>query len=435
MDVNVTPPRDGAQARAPRPSPFLWGVGTSAHQVEGGNDRNDWWDWERRPGAIHGGARSGDACLHWERFESDLDLVRALGLNAYRFSVEWSRLEPEPGAYDDAALAHYRAVASACRARGLEPVVTLHHFTNPRWFAAAGGWETPANLPGFARFARWAGAGLGDLVDRWITVNEPEVLGFYGYDSGIWPPGVTDRARALVVIANLLEAHALAAHALRDADRQDADGDGKAAIVGAAKHWVLLEPRRAWHPLDRLAASAQHRVFNEAVVRALAGGPIDFSIPGVRPVRRRVDALAGSSDFLGVNYYTRWMVSLAGRDARVAKRGAPVNDLGWEIHPEGLERALDACRAFGLPMIVTECGIADASDRARPDFIRATLASLDRARAAGADVRGFFHWSLMDNFEWADGHLGRFGLYAVDCEHPESLRRERPSARVYAEEV
>ncbi|HEU4335663.1 MAG TPA: family 1 glycosylhydrolase, partial [Candidatus Eisenbacteria bacterium] len=314
MDVNVTPPRDAAQGRATRPAPFLWGVGTSAHQVEGGNDRNDWWDWEQRPGAIHGGARSGDACLHWQRFESDLDLVRALGLNAYRFSVEWSRLEPEAGAYDDAALAHYRAVAAACRARGLEPVVTLHHFTNPRWFAALGGWETPANLPHFARFARWAGAGLGDLVDRWITVNEPEVLGFYGYDSGIWPPGVSDRARALAVIANLLEAHALAAHALRDADRQDADGDGKAAIVGAAKHWVLLEPRRAWHPLDRIAAAAQHRVFNEAVVRALAGGPIDFSIPGVRPVRRRVDALAGSSDFLGVNYYTRWMVSLAGKN-------------------------------------------------------------------------------------------------------------------------
>jgi beta-glucosidase len=437
MDVNGTPAGAGAQERATGDGalPFLWGVGTSAHQVEGGNDANDWWDWESRPGAIQGGDRSGDACLHWERYESDLDLVRGLGLNGYRFSVEWSRLEPEPGRYDDAALAHYRGVAAACRARGLHPIVTLHHFTNPRWFAALGGWEAAANLPHFARFARWVGAGLGDLVDLWITVNEPEVLGFYGYDSGIWPPGVTDRSRALQVIANLLEAHALASHALRESDRLDADGDGRAAIVGAAKHWVLLEPRRSWNPLDHLAAAVQHRVFNEAVARALAGGPIEFSIPGARPVRRRVDALAGSSDFLGVNYYTRWMVSLAGRHARVAKRGAPVNDLGWEIFPEGLERALLACRAFGMPMLVTESGIADRADRWRPDFIRRSLAALDRARAAGADVRGYVHWSLMDNFEWADGYRGRFGLHAVDFDHPEGPRVERPSARDYAAEV
>ena len=410
-------------------------MGTSAHQVEGGNDRNDWWDWEQRPGAVHGGDRSGAACRHRERYEEDLDLVRGLGLNAYRFSVEWSRLEPEPGRYDDDALEHYRAVARACRARGLSPMVTLHHFTIPRWFAAKGGFERHENIPQFIRFVRWIGAGLGDLVDHWITVNEPEVLGFYGYASGIWPPGVADRSRALIVIANLLEAHALASHALRETDCSDADGDGRATVIGAAKHWVHLDPRRAWHPLDRAAASVQHRVFNVAVARALAGHPIELSIPGARTVRRRVDALAGSSDFLGVNFYTRWMVSLVGKDPRSAKRGAPVNDLGWEIDAGGLGRALDACRVFGLPMIVTESGIADAADRWRPAFIRDSLASLDRARAGGADVRGYYHWSLMDNFEWADGYRGRFGLYAVDFQDPRLPRRARPSARVYAEEV
>jgi beta-glucosidase len=443
MEVNGTPPDGGARtsgagkgvAAAGERSAFLWGAGTSAHQVEGGNDRNDWWDWEQKPGTIAGGARSGEACLHRERYAEDLDLARGLGLNAYRFSVEWSRLEPEPGRYDDAVLTHYRAVADACRARGIAPMVTLHHFTNPRWFAALGGWEEHRNLPHFVRFARWIGAGLGDLVDYWITVNEPEVLGFYGYASGVWPPGVADRSRALVVIANLLEAHALASHALRDTDRWDADGDGRATVIGAAKHWVHLDPRRAWHPLDRLAASVQHRVFNVAVARALAGDPIDLSIPGARSVRRRVDALAGSSDFLGVNFYTRWMVTLFGKDPRSAKRGAPVNDLGWEIVPNGLERALEECRAFRLPMIVTESGIADADDRWRPDFIRRSLASLDRVRAGGADVGGYIHWSLMDNFEWADGYRGRFGLYAVDFERPRAPRRPRASAQVYAEEI
>jgi beta-glucosidase len=414
---------------------FLWGAGTSAHQVEGGNDKNDWWDWEMIPGKIRNGDRSGAACGHWERYEEDLDLLHSLGLDAYRFSIEWSRIEPEPGRYDDAALDHYRRVLLACRARGIAPMVTLHHFTNPRWFAALGGWEAQGNLPHFARFARLAGERFGDLVDLWITINEPEVLAFYGYDQGTWPPGVKDRSRALRVIANLLEAHALASMALREADRVDADGDGAAALIGVAKHWALLEPLRSWFPLDRLAAAIQHRVFDVAVARALRGDPIDLSILGARPVRRRVEALRGSSDFLGVNYYTRWMVSLFGKDPRRARLGAEVTDLGWEFYPEGLERALMECADFGLPLLVTENGIADAADRLRPAFIRESLAALDRARARGTDVRGYFHWSLLDNFEWNDGFQGRFGLHAVDFEKADLPRSPRPSARVYAEEI
>ncbi|HEX7078060.1 MAG TPA: glycoside hydrolase family 1 protein [Candidatus Eisenbacteria bacterium] len=439
MPLNPTPPVPGAQPWAGAipsyGSRFLWGAGTSAHQVEGGNDRNDWSVWELRPGAIEGGAKSGDACLHWARYEEDLDLLRALGMNAYRFSIEWSRVEPEAGRIDEGALAHYRAVLEACRARAITPMVTLHHFTSPLWFAGRGGWEDRGNLPLFERHARLIGERFGDLVDWWITVNEPEVLGFYAYSSGIWPPGVSDRSRALTVIANLLEAHALASRALREADRIDADGDGRATMIGVAKHWVLLDPKRRFWPLDSFAARVQHAVFNEAVVAALAGGPIDLRIPGAKPAGRRVPALAGSSDFLGVNYYTRWMVTLFGKDSRSARRGAPVSDLGWEIYPEGLERAIAGCAEHGLPMVVTENGIADREDRFRPAFLRQSLASLDRARLAGADVRGYFHWSLMDNFEWADGTKGRFGLYAVDFARPEGPRVARPSAAVYAEEI
>ncbi len=414
---------------------FLWGAGTSAHQVEGGNNRNDWWDWERIPGTILDGTRSGAACLSWGRYEEDLDLLRSFGLDAYRFSIEWSRIEPAPGRYDESALDHYRRVLLGCRARGITPMVTLHHFTNPRWFAALGGWEAAKNIPHFVRFARLAGERYGDLVDLWITINEPEVLGFRGYDEGVWPPGVRDRSRALQVIANLLEAHALASAALRETDRVDADGDGAAALIGVAKNWVLLEPLRVWMPLEHVSAALQHRVFNVAVARALRGDPIDLSIPGARPVRRRVDALSGSSDFLGVNYYTRWMVSIGGKEPRVARPGSAVSDLGWEVFPEGLERTLLSCAAFGLPLYVTENGIADKEDRLRPAFIRESLAALDRARAKGANVRGYFHWSLLDNFEWNDGYRGRFGLSAVDFESPGRPRTPRPSARVYAEEV
>ena len=441
----------------PRPTwplpPFLWGVATSAYQIEGGITGNDWSEWERLPGNVRGGECSGAACDSWDRWERDLDRIHGLGLNAYRFSLEWSRVEPEEGRFDDASLARYRAMLGGCRDRGITPVLTLHHFTNPRWFAARGGWEDRANLPLFERYARVAGERFGDLVDLWVTINEPEVYGFYAYDAGIFPPGVRERPRALRVIANMLEAHGLASHALRESDRVDADGDGRAVVAGAAKHWVLLEPRHPWSPIDRILALAQHNVFNVAVARALTGGPIDLWIPGVPPVRRRVDALHGASDFLGVNYYTRWQVGLGGTMPMTARPGTLRNDLGWEVLPQGLETALRECGRFRLPLLVTENGIADAADRWRSDFIRESLAAVDRARAAGLDVRGYFHWSLMDNFEWHEGYEGRFGLYARDgapagaegtaasaaeigteSERP-AAEGERPSARVYAEEV
>jgi len=314
-------------------------------------------------------------------------------------------------------------------------MVTLHHFTNPRWFAALGGWEIEKNIPHFARFARLAGERYGDLVDLWITINEPEVLAFRAYDEGSWPPGVKNRSRALIVMANLLEAHGLASAALRQADRVDADGDGEPARIGVAKHWALLEPLRRWFPFDRISAGIQHRVFNLAIARALSGEAIHLSIPGARSVNRRVDALRGSSDFLAVNYYTRWMVTLFGKETRRARQGAPVSDLGWEVYPEGLERALVDCASFHLPLYVAENGIADAADRFRPAFIRESLAALDRARARGADVRGYFHWSLMDNFEWNDGFHGKFGLCEVDFKSAELPRTPRPSAQVFAEEI
>jgi beta-glucosidase len=432
----MTERKDGPSLSVPsRGLPFLWGVATSAYQIEGGITGNDWPAWEAEPGRIRDGACAGGACLSWERWEEDLDLVRSLGLNAYRFSLEWSRIEPKRGRYDEEALRRYGAMLDGCRARAIEPVLTLHHFTNPAWFAASGGWEERGNLDPFRRFARLAAERFGERVDLWITLNEPEVYGFYAYDSGIFPPGVRDRSRALVVIANMIEAHGLAAREIHEADRVDADGDGRPALVGAAKHWTLLEPRRPWSPLDRLASRWQQGVFNDAVVRALAGGPIEFRLPGVRAVQRHVAELSGASDFLGVNYYTRWQVGALDREPLTARPGVPTSDLGWEIFPEGLEIVLRATSRLGLPLLVTENGIADAEDRWRPEFIRASLEALDRARDSGVDVRGYLHWTLFDNFEWADGHAGRFGLYRTDFENPRAPRVERPSARVYASEV
>ena len=414
------------------PDGFLWGAATSAHQVEGGNRGNDWWRFEQRPGAIADGAKSGDACRHFERFDDDFALAAADHHSAHRLSLEWSRIEPERGRIDADAIAHYRAVLGSLRRHRLTPVVTLHHFTNPLWIADSGGWENTATIERFADFVRLCAREFGDQVDWWCTINEPDVYAFRSYSEGVWPPGTRDDSAALRVIANLLEAHGHAYRILHEHDRVDADGDGHAARVGFAKHWVVLEPEHAWSPLDVLRARIEHGLFNQAIARAPVTGEIALSIPGAQAVRRQVPELKASLDWFGLNYYTRWKVRMLGPVAHVARRGATLNDLGWEEFPAGIGIAADAIAKLGVPILVTENGTADATDRLRPRALVQTLAQLHAAMQRGARLLGYLHWSLLDNFEWADGYRGRFGLYAVDFADRDRPRTRRASAEVFA---
>jgi beta-glucosidase len=263
-------------------------------------------------------------------------------------------------------------------------------------------------------------------------VNEPEVLGFRGWSEGIWPPRKRDDGAALAVIANLLEAHGRAYRVLHEEDRADADGDGRAAVVGFAKHWVGLSPDRPWFPPDGLRAFFEHRVFNRAVLEAPLTGRIALSIPGARGVERRVPGLEGSLDFLGLNVYTRWRVRTFAPVPHVTRPGARLNDLGWEIAPVVLAEAVRAVAGAGVPILVTEHGFADARDAVRPRALVESLLHLGEAIGRGANVLGYLHWSLLDNFEWADGYTGRFGLYAVDFDDPERPRRRRRSADLFA---
>ncbi|HTR96999.1 MAG TPA: glycoside hydrolase family 1 protein [Candidatus Acidoferrales bacterium] len=420
------------------PPGFHWGAATSAHQVEGGNRANDWWRFEQIPGAIRGvvgapgAAGSGEACRHYERFDEDFALAAADGHGAHRLSFEWSRIEPGRGRIDDTAVAHYHAVLASLAKHRLTPVVTLHHFTNPLWIADAGGWESRATVDRFEEFVRFCAREFGGEVDWWCTVNEPEVYAFRGWSEGIWPPRVRDNSRALEVIAHLLEAHGRAYRVLHAEDRADADGDGVAASVGFAKHVVQLEPLRAWHPLDRLQAHFERRVFVEAVERACADGEIELEIPGARAVKRTLPELKGAWDYYGLNYYTRWRVRALAPEPHVPTPGAPLNDLGWEIWPDGLRQALLGAARFGVPVLVTENGVADAADRLRPRALVQFAEAMHAAIAQGANVLGYLHWSLLDNFEWADGWNGRFGLYAVDPNDPARARVRRRSAEVFA---
>jgi beta-glucosidase len=424
------------------PRGFFWGVATSAYQIEGGA-RTDWTDWETgryADGTPHvaGGASAARAADSWNRWRDDVAACERLGANMYRLGVEWARLEPTEGVWDEAAAARYREMFTALRAGHVEPMVTLYHFTLPPWVAARGGWDWEGAPAALAAFARRAGAAFGDLVDWWITLNEPNVYVAKGYLAGQWPPGAKDPARAVRALAAFERAHGLMTEALRAADTKDADGDGHATRVGIAHNVRVFDPRSSWSPVDRYAARTADDFFNQQFLDAVASGRLRAKLPRSLEIDEPFPALAGSFDFLGLNYYTRELTvgHLFGDkhyEPTVAP-GRPTSDMGWEIYPEGLYRLLMRYAKSGWPLFVTENGVADARGDRRPDFLRAHVYAMDRARADGADVIGYLHWSLIDNFEWSYGYEGRFGLFSVDLAgDPTLARRPTPAVETFRE--
>ena len=422
------------------PPGFLLGAASSAHQIEGGT-RNDWTEWEKgsypdgRPHVADGGntARAADS---WNLWRSDLAALQLLGANVYRVGVEWSRLEPEPGAWDAAAAARYREMFAGLRAAGIAPFVTLYHFTLPPWVAARGGWDWEGAPTALAAFAARAGAAFGGEVDWWCTINEPNVLVAKGYLSAEWPPGARDPRRAALALAGLMRAHGLMARALREHDRTDADGDGHATRVGIAQNLRLFDAY-SLHPSDGLVAGAADWFYNQSFLDAVTLGRVRVVLPKVIDIDEPFPALAGSFDYLGINYYTRELVvgHLGGATPykSAAVPGRPRNDLGWEIYPEGLYRLLVRYARSGWPLIVTEAGVADGRGTARADFLRAHIYAVDRARAEGIAVGGFIYWSLTDNFEWSHGYRGHFGLYSINFTDPILTRRPTAAVPVFQE--
>ncbi|MBM3555565.1 MAG: glycoside hydrolase family 1 protein [Alphaproteobacteria bacterium] len=413
----------------PFPEGFVWGVATAAHQVEGGNDKNDWWAWEQRPGTIKHGHKSGDAVAFARVYAQDADLAKGLGQNAFRMSIEWSRIEPEKGKYDAAQIRYYHDVFAALRTRGLRPFVTLFHFTLPLWAAAQGGWESQETIRDFERFAAFCAREYGADVDHWATFNEPNVYANFGYMAGTWPPGRKDDIPAFLrVMANEMVAHGKAIKALRAGDTVDA-GSGTACRAGLVTHVIVIDPVSAWNPVAALAASIEDQVFNMAIIESLRTGRFAVNVPGLGQIDVSDPDLAGSADYLGINYYRREIAE--GINVHATLPGVPRNDLGWEIYPDGMYRWLDRLRQTNLPLYVTENGAPDAKDAFRPRYIVQHLMRVWQAIAAGAPVKGYFYWALTDNFEWAEGYEGRFGLYRVDFERSNTSRIETQSARVY----
>lgn len=380
------------------PKGFLWGSATAAHQVEGNNTQNDWHVWEMQ-GRIKDGQRSGLACDHYRRFHGDIDLLAAMHHNAHRFSIEWSRIEPCPGEIVTAEIEHYRQVLTHLKQRGIKSFLTLHHFTSPLWFD----WEAPGAAERFAGFAALLAHEYGPLVDFWIPINEPYVLAKHGYLKGDFPPGRHGMPHFFRALDAMIAGHNLARAAIQR--------ELPEAQVGTAKDTGYFLAASD-SPADELA-----RILNQYMKNFYF---LDRT----------------TSDFIGINYYSpkqiRFCPSPESFFGEKVPLGLPTTDMGWEIMPEGLTRLLiEMGRRYRRPVFVTENGLADADDSRRLGFIRDHLKAVHRAIRCGADICGYLHWSLMDNFEWGYGYGPRFGLIAMD--YATQTRTIRPSGQWYAE--
>ncbi len=400
------------------PENFLWGSATASHQVEGGNV-NDWFIWEKKNAerlaksakrkfgylpnweSIKEEAEnpenyiSGVACDHYNRYEEDFDIAKSLGQNAFRFSIEWSRIEPEEGRFDEKEIEHYRKVIKALRARGIEPFVTLWHWPLPVWLKDKGGWMSGEVIEYFGRYTRKMAEALGADAKFWITLNEPLVYATHSYLKGAWPPQKKDPLSLFLVIRNLTKAHRAAYKTLKEINKD--------YQVGISKHNVYFD-------------AYKERFINRLLKKALDWA-WNFSF---------LNSIANCQDFIGLNNYHHNTINYGFNKNKNEK----LSDMGWELYPEALYYGLLDIRKYNKPIYITENGLADKEDKYRSWFIRENIKAVARAMEDGVDVRGYLYWSLLDNFEWDKGFWPRFGLVEIDYKTLE--RKIRPSAYEYA---
>jgi beta-glucosidase len=425
----------------PMKSEFLWGAATSSHQVEGNNIHNDWWAWEQK-GKVESGETSGRSTDHWNLFKQDLSLARELGLNAYRFSIEWSRWENSEGVWDPSAIDWYRELIHECEKQKLKPMVTLHHFTSPLWFSEQGGFLAPDSPQKFLRFVQKVVSVVGERIPMWCTFNEPMVLAVGQYLGGFMPPGYFQPEWVSQVCYHILKSHAHAYDLIhREIKHRQGPWKNSPIEVGIANNMVDFFPNREWHPIEVILSKICRRFFNLSWLDATTGRRQNFGIPWMIPKVPQVSEALGrkTCDFVGINYYTKgylkWrplseLQSEFPIQIDFAKAGDIKSDLDWAIHPEGLGKMIRLVKKYGLPIYITENGIADAKDQYRSQYLVSHLSQVAKEIESGAQVKGYFHWSLLDNFEWIKGYGPRFGLLEVN--YSDFQRSIRPSARLFS---
>ena len=404
------------------PDGFLWGTSTSAYQVEGGIT-NDWSELEAtrvnskkfknkvHPKGISCGAPlwckklnpndyiCGKACDSYNRYEEDLDLAKSLNTNAVRFGIEWARIEPKKGAWDVKEIKHYARVLAAAKKRGLKTVVTLWHWTSPVWIAKAGGWANKETVECYLRYVDLIINELGGNIDYWVTLNEPTVHVLNGYIRGNFPPRRKNIFKAYSVFKNLSRANNEAYKKIHDYFP-----NANVSITALVNHF---EPARNWCLIEKMLTKIFHYYWNHKFIKEIKN----------------------NIDYIGLDYYFHdrivWYPPFK------KNLNNKITDMGWEIYPKGIYHVLKYLNKFKKPIIILENGLADNGDKMRKQFIKDHLFYVHKAIEDGVDVRGYFHWSLLDNFEWAEGYAPKFGLFAVDRKTFE--RKARLSAAMYAD--
>lgn len=444
------------------PDGFLWGVATSHFQVEGNPDEiasraSDWASWTATEGKILDRSTADRACDFFSRYQADIDLCQQLNLNAFRLSLNWAALLPAAGQmkFSEPSKQFYRELLRELKNRGFTTFVTLFHFCLPTWLSEVGGWNNKQTIEEFHKFTQLAVEEFGDLVDFWLTLNEPLAYAYQGYIEGAWPPGHKgDYVLAFEAIRNMLEGHARAYRTIHEMIKD--------ARVSFTVHWIPFVARNKASPLDTLSRFMRDEIFNHVWMRAVETGNLQFPPPLIAEKRIRkitgiIPDLRGAVDYLGINYYTRqvcefgwgWPPDLFGLRSDLTE--FETSALGWEVYPQGLyellTQGLDPYRlddqGRARDIYITENGFSSMfsadltdgdwslDDELRIRYLTSHLVALQKAIADGANVKGYLHWSLLDNFEWAEGLRARFGLVRVS--YPTLERTLRKSASIYAE--
>jgi len=409
------------------PEDFLLGTATASLQIEGGDRNNSWYRWVQT-----GHVKDGSSCIvaddHWNRAIEDIEIMKQLHQRTYRMSLEWSRIEPVRGQFNKEAIEHYRQELQQLISAGIRPLVTLHHFSNPLWLEDAGAWTNPDVIGLFEQYTAYVVENLGDLVSDWCTINEPNVYLALGYILGGWPPSDISITKYFRGARNMILAHIKTYRKIHEI--RDSNGYND-TTVGVANHLMLFDPKHGTGR-ERWASGIYKKLFQELFVTGMCEGRLLPPLGGGYPLGE-----GRFFDFFGINYYTRDIVDCSGGVTSPlgklqVREGSQTNDLGWEIYPEGLYRVSKKYwDRYHTPIFVTENGTADERDSFRTRYIYDHLLQVSRLIEDGIDVQRYYHWSLMDNFEWLEGLSARFGIVSVDYATLE--RTVRTSGWFYAD--
>ncbi len=375
------------------PKDFLWGVSISSYQTEGNNFNSDWYAWEQKGKTKD---KSENACDYWNRFRSDHDFLSELGVNAFRLSLEWSRIEPEEGKFSDEAIRHYREIIQDLKSRNIKTVVTFWHYTSPIWFQEKYGFHKKEAIEIFSRYGKKITDDLGDLIDVAVIINEPVMPLIFGFLLGKFPPGKINPVSFLQASSNLAESYIEIFKYIKE--------KRKNIPVGVSNLYNFFEPKNKRNPIHKLWVWAGKKIWNEHFI----------------------SKIKNHMDYFGLDYYFHNRMGCFGTN----NENKRVTEMGWEIYPEGIYAVLkEINQKYKLPVYILENGIADSQDKQRSEFIEDHVACVRKAIEDGVDVRGYFYWSLMDNFEWLHGYRPRFGLIEIDYKTLE--RKPRRSFYAY----